>query len=519
MSGFQTDKRGGAASLGTWESPGVLTSLTIGGPISIKLYASGTGRDLSFDAAVSAGGEELGSGSSSSRNLNNEGGFFTISLDIPTTTLETGVTISIDITFSAGMSRNVDLILGDASRLSEMSLSSASIPIETEVHLHGDLLHIRTAVSHHWGTDCVVGGTATVDGIADYIDQPATEETVQDNMIIYDWMIEGAANGEKIITINVEDEAGNIYSNEMTYRVRARESNTSLSGGSLIILGFVLVGVVATGYIGGITPLHSYWDERKMRYLLAFSAGIFISVAVFHTGPESIEMSGWFVLIATFAGFAAVYIIEHYVIKFIDKKFKKKHPKGHPPHSADKDGIALHLHDHHSQDHEICYEDEVTPESNIACTHHLHTTSQAAFAGVAFHNFIEGIVLTMLFLNPETGVISWIVLLAIILHKAPCTLSITSLMKMGGYSSKTIKRGILILLAMTPLGVILTLLAFIGLDELYIGIALAFSTGIFLEIGVLDLVPESMKEKIGRNYAIIAFLAGFGLLFLFSFFS
>jgi zinc transporter ZupT len=177
------------------------------------------------------------------------------------------------------------------------------------------------------------------------------------------------------------------------------------------------------------------------------------------------------------------------------------------------------LHDHHSHDHEIYYEDDVTSESNIACTHHLHTTSQAAFAGVAFHNFIEGIVLTMLFLNPETGVISWIVLLAIILHKAPCTLSITSLMKMGGYSSKTIKRGILILLAMTPLGIILTLLAFVGLDEIYIGIALAFSTGIFLEIGVLDLIPESMKEKIGRTYAIIAFLAGFGLLFLFSFFS
>ncbi|MDP6156882.1 MAG: ZIP family metal transporter [Candidatus Thermoplasmatota archaeon] len=177
------------------------------------------------------------------------------------------------------------------------------------------------------------------------------------------------------------------------------------------------------------------------------------------------------------------------------------------------------MHDHHSHDHEIYYEDDVTSESNIACTHHLHTTSQAAFAGVAFHNFIEGIVLTMLFLNPETGVISWIVLLAIILHKAPCTLSITSLMKMGGYSSKTIKRGILILLAMTPLGIILTLLAFVGLDEIYIGIALAFSTGIFLEIGVLDLIPESMKEKIGRTYAIIAFLAGFGLLFLFSFFS
>ncbi|MDP7264785.1 MAG: hypothetical protein QGH39_04405, partial [Candidatus Thermoplasmatota archaeon] len=89
------------------------------------------------------------------------------------------------------------------------------------------------------------------------------------------------------------------------------------------------------------------------------------------------------------------------------------------------------MHDHHSHDHEIYYEDDVTSESNIACTHHLHTTSQAAFAGVAFHNFIEGIVLTMLFLNPETGVIIWIVLLAIILHKAPCTLSITSLMKMG----------------------------------------------------------------------------------------
>jgi hypothetical protein len=104
----------------------------------------------------------------------------------------------VDITFSAGMSRNVDLILGDPSRLSEMSVNSASIPIETEVHLHGDLLHIRTAVNHHWGTNCVVGATATVDGIADYVDQTPTDGTVEENRIIYDWEIEGAANGEKI---------------------------------------------------------------------------------------------------------------------------------------------------------------------------------------------------------------------------------------------------------------------------------------------------------------------------------
>jgi len=505
--------------LGTWESPGVLTPFTIGGSTTIMLYAQGFGRDISFDAVVSVGGAELGSGSSNSVNLNNAGTFFSISCDITQTTLQPGASVSLDITFNAGMSRGVDLVLGNPTHLSEMSLSSASIPITGEAHLHEDYLHIQATVGHHWGGGSVDIVTATVDGPIELADEPPSgEEVGEDGMMVYDWGIEDAKEGEYQITINVVDESGNVYVFQISQAVHDDHGGSSLTAGNMAVLGIVLLGVMAVGYIGGITPLHSFFDEKKMRYLLAFSAGIFISVALFHTAPESIEMGGWFVIIAMVAGFASVYVVEHFLIKFIDKKFKKKHPQGHPPHTGHKDGINLHLHDHHSDDHEICHEDDVGPGSDAACTHHLHSTSQAAFAGVAFHNFVEGIVLSMLFLNPYTHghAISWIVLLAVVLHKAPCTLSVSSLLKMGGYSSKTIKRGVVILLAMTPLGALLTLIIFMGLNEVFIGVALAFSTGIFLEIGILDLLPESMRVKKGRGIAIAAFLAGALLLFVLS---
>jgi len=498
---FRLITGGGSETLGTWTTPAVQSNLTVAGPVQVRLYARGTGSAVSFTATLSVAGTEVSAGASNAQTMQGGGASFSMTLDLPWTNLTVGDAIAVTITFDAAMSRGVELVFGDPSNPSDVSLATGDIYIVLTKE-KGDL---KATVQSPWGPGAIASAIANVKGQGSV--SPA--ETQQEaGSTIFIWHIE--AGGD--ITVTVTDVFGNTYS-ALTSSALVREmSGIELGGGSLFYLGIVLLGVMVTGYLGGITPLHSFWDEKNMRYLLAFSAGIFISVALFHTAPESIVMSGWMAVVFMALGFAALYVVEHYVIQIIDNRFKKGQDHEHHHH---KDGITLHIHDHHSGDHKIEYEDDVDL-SDPVCTHHLHSTSEAAFSGVAFHNLIEGIVVTTLFLNPETQSISLVVLLAIILHKAPCTLSISSLLKMGGHSERTIKKGIIVLLSMTPLGAILAISMFIGVEKSLIGLALAFSTGTFLEIGVLDLLPESLAQKKGRALALTAIAAGMMLLWVFS---
>ncbi len=499
---------GGASGvLGVWSTPAPLINLSIGGECRVSLLVEGTGIDLSFDASVKAGDVDLGSASSLPVTINGERIRVELLINLKDTVLEMNKALHVQLGLSARKTYGLQIIMGDKTNPSMISLKNGGVQSSISIKSQDDWLRVECDVVHPWGSSQLTSAAASLsEGDSR---EPAKTEPV-DGGVYYLWGFEGVPEGEHTIELKFWDLDGNTYI--------IQEQFASSGGGGLMIQGgigylFAVLGaVMVAGYLGGMAPLLPYWTDKQMRYLLAFSAGIFISVALFHAIPEAMEMAGMLAAAAILIGFGAIYSIEHLFINVIDKHFNRLLPMGHE-HSHE--GRRLHLHEHHAKEHQITHAGDVDGD-DIACSHHLHTSAEVAFVGVSFHNLIEGIVITALFVSPETRAIGLLVILAVVLHKAPCTLSISSLLKMGGYPDSTVRRGIFILLAMTPLGAMLALSLLVGVSELAIGLALGISAGTFLEIGVMDLIPEALEEKEGRNLAVIAMALGLLLLWVFS---
>lgn len=502
---------GGSEVIGTWESDPAAFPVSLGGSTDIEIQVTGTGRGISFSVTLSFGGEEMASGSTNDINLLSGIANLPVSLNIPETRLEVGETVSLEIEFNAAMSRGAQIEFGERTSI---TMSSSEFPMGMEVHVHGGSAHVISHISPPWGPETITSAIAEVIVGNETTEYDSTSQETVDGVVNFEWSMEEVPDGELIIRITFTDVSGNTHIQEFEGELGGHDhehGGIMVSSGSITLLVLVIGGVMGVGYLGGITPLSSFFDERKMRYLLAFAAGVFIATALFHALPESLDMSGWWALIFVGLGFGTLYAIEHWVIDFIDKKFRKS---GHA-HQFQHTGVKLHLHDHHSKDHEILTNGDWDPSDQV-CSHHMENTSEAAFFGVGLHNLIEGIVITTLFMNPDTQAIGLIVILATVLHKAPCTFSIASLLKMAGNTPKQINKKVLVVLGMTPIGAVLALLIFMRLDAIFVGFALAFSAGTFLEIGLLDLMPESVKPKKNRWIALVAIALGFGLLWLFS---
>jgi zinc and cadmium transporter len=137
---------------------------------------------------------------------------------------------------------------------------------------------------------------------------------------------------------------------------------------------------------------------------------------------------------------------------------------------------------------------------------HYHTIGLAAFMGLTIHGLIEGFALASSQLVANLGVL---VLIAIVSHKAPAGIALTSILKMSGKKNRQILGFVIGVALSGPIGIFL---AYCLLQsENYqnaAGILLSISSGTFLYIGACDLLPEIHRtdgEKIKR---LISFIAG-----------
>jgi zinc and cadmium transporter len=146
--------------------------------------------------------------------------------------------------------------------------------------------------------------------------------------------------------------------------------------------------------------------------------------------------------------------------------------------------------------------------------------------GLSLHTLLDGMALAAS-LHAESGHRVFLSLyglgtfLAILLHKPLDAISITSLMRAGGWSSKARLRVNLGFSLMCPVGAVLFSLGLTSLgpqQQLFIDAALAFSAGIFLCISLSDLLPEMEFHAHNRLQLTAALLAGillaYGIRFL-----
>jgi zinc and cadmium transporter len=186
------------------------------------------------------------------------------------------------------------------------------------------------------------------------------------------------------------------------------------------------------------------WSKRSIEFVLAFSAGFLVAVALGELVPEAVtrggETAGWWML----GAFGAVHLTQH----------------------------ALVGHFHFGEEtHEVGRGVGVT-----------------ALIGLMMHTFVDGVAIATSFaVDPTMG---FLVLVAIVLHKLPEGLAIGSLFVAGGRSARAGVGAAAVLGAATVVGAAMSDgVAFLATH------GLALSAGVTLYVGGSNLIPEFQGKR------------------------
>ena len=225
-------------------------------------------------------------------------------------------------------------------------------------------------------------------------------------------------------------------------------------------LGFYLPTVIFISLIGGFLPLLRELSQRALALLLSFSAGVLLGAVFFHMLPETGKVLeddiGWPIL----AGFLLIFVMERFVF--------------------------VHA----------CEERECD----------IHHMGIPAFLGISLHSLLDGLALGAGLMLPQ---LAPVVLLAVLIHKLPDSISISSILLSAGWARRKVARLSVLFSLTTPIGALLAALFFRALSEENIAVAIGVSAGTFLAIATADILPQVHRIE-ERNPLTLMFLV-FGL--------
>ena len=206
-----------------------------------------------------------------------------------------------------------------------------------------------------------------------------------------------------------------------------------------------LMFVFSITMIGGWIPTIKLWSQEIFRLVISFCAGILLGAVFFHVLPEISTVLGRQLGYSVMFGFLLIFILE---------KFIMVHP---------------------------CEEGE--------CNY--HKVGISAYVGIGFHSILDGIAIgagTMMNL-------SFIIILAVTIHKFPAALALSSLLVKGKeYTKKKVLLSMFIFALATPVGALVGVFVFQGVDDYVVATALGVSAGTFLFISIGDLLPTVYEE-------------------------
>ncbi len=221
------------------------------------------------------------------------------------------------------------------------------------------------------------------------------------------------------------------------------------------------LAIIAAAFVGGLIPLVTRWRPENLRLFLGFSSGVLLGATFFHLLPEAAEKTTVYWSHAFLGGLLFLFIMEKFV--------------------------AIHA----------C---EI-----FDCE--AHTLGIAAFFGFSLHSLIDGIALGASWAVPA---LTPLVTFAILAHKAPTSLALSTILTTEKYSRRTTLVLVLIFALMIPLGAILSSFVFLVVPPSTIGYALAFSGGTFLHLAVSDTLPEVHRLHGARYPVLLSLLLGLG---------
>jgi len=222
-------------------------------------------------------------------------------------------------------------------------------------------------------------------------------------------------------------------------------------------LGLYLPTVMFVSLLGGFLPLMRALSQRALALLLSFSAGVLLGAVFFHMLPEIgrvlNESTGWPIL----TGFLLIFVMERFVF--------------------------VHACEEHACD--------------------IHQMGLPAFLGISLHSLLDGIALGAGLFLPQLGPV---VLLAVIIHKMPDSMSISSILLAAGWNRSKISWLNVLFSLTTPIGALIAFLFFRALSPENIAVAIGISAGTFLAIATADILPTVHRIE-QRNPMTLVFLA------------
>ena len=225
------------------------------------------------------------------------------------------------------------------------------------------------------------------------------------------------------------------------------------------------VSIVVVAWVGGLIPLYFRGKRKVIHLFVSFGAGVLLAAAFLHMIPDAARYIGPRLGLPILLGFLTLYILEKFIMT-------------HPCPSEHCD---------------------------------YHRVGVSAFIGLSLHSLITGMALGAGILVPKLG---FVVFLAVILHKLPASLSLSSLFIKEHYTNARLFAYLTAFSLMVPLGAVSTYFFFENTSTTALGYLIAFSAGTFLHVAADDLLPEVHQHSHERVSRLISFFAGLFVLWL-----
>ena len=223
---------------------------------------------------------------------------------------------------------------------------------------------------------------------------------------------------------------------------------------------FLFCGItVVCAWIAGVAPLQLRWQRDQLWLVVSFGAGVLLGAAFLHMLPHAWDMAG--------ANASSLALMGMLILLFIEKF------------------VMVHA----------CAGD--------ACDY--HTIGLAAFVGLSLHSIMDGVAIASSAGVPTLGLV---VVLAIVAHKAPESMSLAGLLIAAGYSRRRIIGLITVFSLMVPIGAIGAYSIMGAVSEHVVGALIAVSAGTFIYIAASDLLPELHRAHQFRALSLVTFLGG-----------
>lgn len=327
------------------------------------------------------------------------------------------------------------------------------------------------------------------------------------------------------------------------------ERSVRVSAGNQVVValgrdsghGWLLAGycgaIILASLLGGWLPGILQLTHTTTQTLTSFVGGLMLGIAIFHLLPHSLhggqspDSAAWWMMAGILVMFLLIRCFHFHHHGPLEISTEREDPCAGHSHDHDHGSYQNEDkgHDHNSEHNRrpllVVTADQVST-AKPHC-HHAHELSwMGILIGLSLHTLLDGMALAAS-LHAESGHRVFLSLyglgtfLAILLHKPLDAISITSLMRAGGWSSRARLRVNLGFSLMCPVGAVLFSMGLTSpgpQQQLLIDAALAFSAGIFLCISLSDLLPEMEFHAHNRLQLTAALLAGillaYGIRFL-----